>query len=243
MNKPPKNRLYELYWGDGENFRQIADRYDIPPKDVGGWFREYGIPYDNNHNRNAFIFAMRDRRYYYELYWGQRLGYTEIANKCGIGTSFVGRKIREANIPTRDDPYPTRKADEIPQRYEWPESEPAVLDTDDPTADLPDNPDGSKYIADTNGEFDKDRLYELYWGYGCSIKQMAAMLEVPSTTLRDRFGDMGIPIRSWNDHLKWEPQHGVPPKYEWHREFEQQDDAVAADDYDGMQWRVPAVSD
>lgn len=236
-----KRRLYELYWGEHKHTVTIGEQYNVGRKVVRERLREYGIPRAHSGNHQAFIFAMRSKRYYYELYWGERLNYADIASRLNLGTSFVGEQIRAAGVPTRDDPYPTGDPDEIPQRYEWPDSEPATLNSDDPTADLPDNPDGSKYVPDeTRICFEKDRLYELYWEYGLALTHLAARLDVSGTTLRDKFNEYGIPIREWYAHTKWEPHHGVPPKYEW------PDDRNVDDEEPNIQngiWRQPASGD
>ena len=239
-DKPSKRRLYELYWGEKKDFKHIAEQYDVSREHVGKWFREYGMMYDTNHNRDAYIFAMRDRRYYYELYWGQRLEYAEIASRHNLGINFVAKQIRGANVPTRNGFLPAGDPDETPPQYEWVAEKPVAPVTDDPTEDLPDDPDGSKYVAD-DGEsaYDKHYLYELYWGYGCSFEHVAALLNVPPATLRDRFDYRGIPRRKWAAHKDWEPHHGVPPKYEWPAERDLDDDELPSKN--GI-WRKPTVS-
>ncbi|TKX83485.1 hypothetical protein EXE43_24010, partial [Halorubrum sp. SS5] len=93
MSKPSKHRLHELYWGYGETHNDIADRYDVNDRTVSKWFSDYGIPVAANGNRDAFMFAMRDKRYYYRLYWGKRLTHTQIAAREGLGKRFVKETI------------------------------------------------------------------------------------------------------------------------------------------------------
>lgn len=234
-----RDTLYERYWGNHESFTDIADDFGVTRKTVGKRFADENIPTAKNAHHDAYIFAMRPKSYYYQLYWGERLTATEIANKHNVGIDFVREHIRATTIPTRDG-ISADDSQEIPPQFQWPDEQPVACVSDDPTADLPDNPDGSKYMADTSGEFDKGRLYELYWGYGCSIKHITAMFDVPRKTLRDRFEQYGIPVRSWREHTKWEPHHGVPPKYEWPHDRNVDEETPTAKE--GL-WRQPATSD
>jgi len=238
MEKPSKRELYELYWKQGYNFSGIADRYGVTNVTVGGWLRDYGIPYDNNHKRDAFVFSMRDKRFYYQLYWGERLSYSDIASRFDFGLTFVAEQIRGAGIPTRNGLLPAGDPDEIPPQYRWTGDGEWVDVGDDPTADLPDNPDGSKYV-NTDPEYDKDHLYELYWGYGLSLSHLAARLDTPRATLKDRLDNYGIPIREWAAHTKWEPHHGVPPKYEWPHDHDVADEEPSVQN--GI-WRQPTAT-
>jgi len=105
--------------------------------------------------------------------------------------------------------------------------------------ELPDDPDGSKYMTETPLRRDKERLYELYWGYGLSLKHIEARCE-KSPDMGTIMRKLGIPVRNYNDHRQWAPHLGIPPKYEWpdDEEFDEQTETASAD-HNGMTWRAP----
>jgi len=234
-----KRVLYRLYWGDKQTFEDIATRFAVSATYVQQRFADEGIPYSPSHNHDAWIFAMRDKTYYYELYWGQRMGYADIAAELDIGVGFVGRHIRGSAVPTRGGS--PGEPDDIPPKFQWPDEKSVAPVTDDPKADLPDDPDGSKYLADeTQVQYDKDRLYELYWGYGLAMTHLAERLNLSRASLRDRLEQYGIPVRKWHEHTTWEPHHGVPPKYQWPHDRNVDDEEPSVQN--GI-WRQPASGD
>jgi len=91
---------------------------------------------------------------------------------------------------------------------------------------MPDDPDPSKYLTSYD-DYDKHRLYELYWGHGHDIKGTLARIDVniSASRLRDRFDEMGIPrrdVHGTNQHRRrtWLPREGIPPMYEWPEDTE-----------------------
>lgn len=239
FNKIPKRRLYEMYWSDHLSFEEIGDRFGISRNTVLHRFNVLGIPYSPSHTQTAYVINMMTKHHLYKLHWGDGLSLKEISQKFDVSNSLVTRVYGDSSIPVFKYRGTDFTGESIPVCYEWPDDR----DNHHQYDPLPDNPDGSKYLAETMLHEDKERLYELHWGYGCSLSHIAEMSERNDTTLAKHFHDHGIPVRSYSTHTKWEPHHGVPPMYEWPDDFEDDEDAVATDDYNGMQWRQHSTGD
>lgn len=113
-------------------------------------------------------------------------------------------------------------------------------------SDDPVDVDPSKYLADEPSlRFSKEKLYRLHWGYGLCIEHINAISDVGNGRIRERFRQYGIPMRSWREHTKWEPHHGVPPMFEWpdDRGEAESDAGMWASDYKKRQERKPEVGD
>ena len=231
--RPPKAELYNAYWGEHQQLSDLAETYEVSKEIVRKWFREYGIPFAQNNNRAAFVFSMRTKDHRYELYWGEQLSLNEIAEQKDVSREFVCAQYQESDVPVRGGSG-VWYTDGIPIGWKLPRDEP-------PSATegaLPDDPDPSKYMAETPLHRDKQRLYQLYWGYGLSLKHIQARCE-GSPEVSKSMQELGIPVRNYNDHRRWAPHLGVPPKYEWpDDEFDEQTETASAD-HNGMTWRVP----
>jgi len=241
----PKATLYELYWDKEIDRDEIARKFNVSEKTVRNRFREHGVPYQMNDRRDIFIFRHRQRRYFYEQYWGQDQSTAEIADNVGIGKTTVEEHLRDENIPVDIKKGNKWFKDDIPYRYKLPSDDP-VCDIDDP---LPNNPDPSKYIIEeTSIRFDKHKLYQLHWGCGFSIAEIKARLEA-NIDVHERFREFGIPKRTKSENLFWEPHKGVPPMFEWSDEDELTTEEIdemgptASADFNRMSWRQPQTGD
>jgi len=113
-------------------------------------------------------------------------------------------------------------------------------------SDDPVDTDPSKYLADEPSlRFSKEKLYRLHWGYGLCIEHINEICDADGARIRERFKSYGIPVRSWREHLKWEPHHGVPPMFEWPPDRGSADSKAEmwASDYKQRQERKPEVGD
>ncbi len=229
----PKRRLYELYWEDERSFSDIADEYNVPRKFVMKVYRKRGIPYPSRSSRQAYFFSQRSRRYYYHLYWTEDMTFSEMAERFGVSESVVKDRFNQANVATMEQYENQKWYDKgrgIPQRYKLPRDEP------DHNQSLPDDPDAERYLLEeTPLQFDKDRLYELHWKYGCSMAHIGAMMD--NNKPREVFRRHGIPYRNYQQHRDWEPHHStVPPMFQWPRNSEQQRQKDGLEDGVKMNW-------
>lgn len=236
-----KRELYEMMWGEGLTSSEIAERFDTSSSAVLRHFGRLNIPVIDNGSRNAWVFRMLSRERLYEIYWGEGMTHSQIANRYNVGQQLISKVFNERDIPQE----PHRPSDfdgtTIPQMYEWPDDR-NDGGTHPQHKSLPENPDGSKYLADTQ-TMNKEKLYELHWKYGCSIAHIAEIIDSSEHTVRNRMNEYGIPTRSWGTHTKWEPHHNsVPPKYEWP---DGKPPSEIDDENDKQQgiWRVPASGD
>jgi len=244
----PKATLYELYWDKEIDCDEIARKFNTTKETVRRRFTEHGVPYHKYHNRELFVFRHRPLRHFYELYWGQDQTLGDIASEKGFAESTVKDHYHSENIAVDRISGSSRWFDKqrgIPNKYRLPSDNP-VTNIDDP---LPNNPDPSKYIRDeTSIRFDKHKLYQLYWGYGFTISQIEARLDV-ETNIRQQMDQFGIPRRNYYTHLRWEPHKGIPPMYVWPEEDELTDEEIensgptASNDYKRMSWKKPLSGD
>lgn len=233
--RPPKDELYELYWGQQLSMSELADTYDVTKRTVRRWFKQHGMQTIPNACHEAWVFQQLSKQRLYELYWVEMLSHREIAERYDVSKHLVHETFQDTSIPVFNSSTHER-VDGIPRPFRWP-SDDAPNSQDD---SLPDDPDPSKYLVDT--PMDKDRLYELHWTYGCSVMHISAMSDMDEDTVRRRMESYGVPIRTWRTHTSWEPHHGVPPKYEWPPEWDERDN-MASSDYNGVQWRTPEAGD
>jgi len=101
-----------------------------------------------------------------------------------------------------------------------------------------DSPENNKYLAEVPLEHDKDRLYQLYWGYGLSAMEIRARCK-RDVNIKRYMSNMGIPTREFWDHRDWQPHHGVPPMFEW----PSTDDEDDSTDRKQNLWRQPTTDD
>jgi len=227
-----KADLYELMWEKQLTSGEIAERFDISSSTVHRHYHKHGIPMAGNYSVNAWVFRMLSRELLYELYWGKGMTHAQIAEQYDVSEQLVCRVYNERNIPQEPHRPPEFSGDELPRGYEWPDGAPS-----ESAQQLPEDPDGSKYLADFT-TMDKDELYKLHWEYGCSVEHIASMSDLSERAVRDRMESSDVPLRIWRSHTDWEPHHGVPPKYEWPDDHGPDEDA-SADEYNAMLWRSP----
>jgi len=218
--KPTKDELYELYWEQELPKDEIAGRYDMTPESLRGRMANLGVPFADADYRDVFLFRMRNRRYYYQLYWEDDYSLRTIASQHNISQQSVISAFKQANVPRASDGTNSKWFDKdrgIPKKYKLPRDEQREggSSVDNPKGKLPDDPTPEKYLADTPLHRDKERLYELHWGYGCSAALINAMAETENH-IHEWMRKLGIPVRSYEQHKHWEPHHdGVPPMFEW----------------------------
>ena len=236
LRQTDKGELYEMVWGNGMTTAEVGEHFDTNASTVSRHLGRLGIPVIDNGSRNAWVFRMLSRERLYEIYWGEGMTHSQIADRYNVGQQFISRVFNERDIPQE----PHRPSDfdgtTIPQMYEWPDDR-----DDEPHPQhqpLPENPDGSKYVAETQ-TMQEEKLYELHWGYGCSAEHIAAIADSNGQTIRKRMREYGIPVREWGTHTKWEPHHGVPPKYEWPN-GEPPSESDEDDNFRKGVWRAPA---
>jgi hypothetical protein len=218
-----KHRLYELYWEEEMTTSEIADACDLSVGRIRDQMTEYGIPKAGNTPRERWIADMTTvavgiRRKIYELYWIDGMNRKEVANEIDKNCSYIKRAMYDMGIP-RQDPSVSWKGEGIPRTYQFETADPRI--TEEPVSEMPADPNPDKYLASYD-DFDKDRLYELYWGHGHDIKGTLARLDadISPSQLRDRFDRFGIPrrdVHGTNQHRRktWLPRDGIPPKYQW----------------------------
>lgn len=226
----PKQKLYQLYWKDGLDTEDLAERYDTAKEYIRKEFRRRGIRYDIYDNRGLFIFTHRQRSYFYKLYWGDDMTFREIAEEHGFSDKFAIQIFNKENIPTLERTQGDKWYDKkrgIPMKYKQPRDE--HQEQSQQEQPLPDDPNPEKYLLDTPLVHDKERLYELHWKYGCSVAHIQEMANVECDA-RHRMEKLGIPTRYEAKHSEWQPHHGVPPMFEWPRDRD--------DDDEGVEWSL-----
>jgi len=221
----PTETLYELYWGKHLTFDEMEDVLDVSRSTVRRLFENRGIPSAPQHNHELFILFHRKRSYLYELYWGKDQTFKEIADDLPFSFNVIYKVYEQRNIAVdtagnQDRWYDKQRG--IPSKYKLPSDEKTVQYQDEA---LPDNPDGSKYMAETPLHRDKDQLYQLYWGYGLTASQIKARCE-HQVNVKQHMRELGIPVRDFNEDKRWKPYLGVPPKFEWPKEDEDEIDTV-----------------
>ena len=204
-----KRTLYRFYWGNGMTIAEIATELNLSWESVRHRFERTTIPVRERDTRATWILQMRQKRRFYEWHWVKQTPISQLAGELGVGGKFLRDEYERRGVPINSHPS-HEWTKPIPKQYQWPDSR----HNTDADEQLPENPDPQKYLVEST-EFDKTRLYELYWEYGLSLAHLAAKIDIPRPTLRDRFEQFGIPTREWRRHTSWEPHHGVPPKYEW----------------------------
>lgn len=241
-----KHRLYELYWGKELSLREIASRCDVPSSTLAEWMDKYGIPTYGNLSRDSWIalqtvVAVTTRRRIYELYWTEGLSTSETAHRCGCSRTCVRNEMYRQGIPRRD---PTQCID--PELYCQPrqhtQEQTTPTEDTDTTTSLPDDPSPERYLTEYDC-YDKQKIYELYWGHGHDIKSTLARLDadISPSTLRHQMDKLGIPRRNnhgtnqYKRQRSWLPRDGVPPMYEWETEKEPR---KRTDKHMGI-WRTP----
>lgn len=232
----PKNELYQLLFDEWLNYKEVAALCETGRGiQVATVCRLRGVPIVDHGYGNTeanYVFRRRPKSMLYEQYWVEGLSQRKLAERHNISHKEVARRLRDESIPVDSSTDFSRERfydNGTPKGFGY---EPS----DDGDDEMPDDPDGSKYLADYP-EYDADWLYEMHWGYGLSIKEIVARTETKThhQALIDEFEKRGIPHRRRNDHYQWEPHKGVPPKYEWTDGDPTSDDSdvtVDADDYD-----------
>jgi len=215
-----KSKLYELYWIDGLSAPQIADKYGVGESTVQYHLQKHGIPRRlDGTDIKHYVLWQRDKHFYYELYWKQGNTTRELEDKLDVHHQFIVKVMRAKGVP-RDTDISIRWKDKevgVLEKYKWPDDHPREdpCSTDEPLGSLPENPSPNDYLAETPLYRDKDRLYQLYWGYGLTKEAILARCDCTHKTLNKYFREFGIPRREFHRHTDWEPHHGIPPKYEW----------------------------
>jgi len=229
----PKRHLYTLYWGNELSATEIADRYNTSQEIVAAHIKERKIPFrSQTRHVTSWVFRMRTRESLFDLHWSQRLSLVEIGRKHRVTRNYVRDEFDRKNIPTYNGAGKEWPEDAtIPTAYQWPED-----DDDEPADTMPDNPDPAKYMVETPLYRDKERLYELYWEYGCCAKHIEAMCD-KDPHIHRYLRKQGIPVRQYRTHIHWEPHHGVPPKYEWPDGEPPSEVNDEEDDYQPNVWR------
>jgi len=205
----PKRVIYEYYWGQDATLKTAADELGVSRYQLGRRCRRDGIPTRPNDSRASWILKMRPRRRFFEWHWTDSTPLYQIADEQGVGQVTVRNEYTRRGVPINSAKNRTPDA-EITKPYQWPDDRAS----EDNGGELPDDPDPAKYMAETPIYADKQRLYELYWGYGLSAAHIRARCR-GAPDIKQRMRNMGIPTRNYHQHTRWAPHHGVPPKYEW----------------------------
>lgn len=252
FRRTPKSELYRQFWKEKQSRAEIADKYNVTERYVRRWFNKQGMrqtrlddqaTYDL---RNRFVFEHRPRSHYYELYWGKDMNYKEIAEYKDLSAKTVGRIFRQQNIPvSRSGNKWFDKEAGIPAQFKLSRDEDRIADDEEsnpkyadgtstasassaknPKGELPENPNPNDYLAEKPLHRDKDKLYKLHWGYGCSVAHIGAMCDF-TRNIRECFDDLGIPYRSYDENQNWEPHHeGVPAMFEWSYDKDDYEDEI-----------------
>lgn len=244
---PSKDELYDLYWRHHCTIGEIADQYDVANPTIRALLTEYGIPCRADGSVSTYVSRMLSKDWYYDQYWRAGKSFREIAEEYDLHKLSLNNAMQAKGIPIRRNGRPSYEPGTVPRGFGV---DAERLNERDDRADedelLPENPDPSKYLANTNG-YDKDWLYEMYWGYGLTLKEVAARADVSADVLRYRLQVMGIPIRNHGTDANndWSPHKGVPPMFEYEEvsEQEQADRDQYAKDKKGSPWRMPTTGD
>jgi len=242
MSKPTKDELYELYWGRDYSIAQIEQEYRRAHSTIRWYFAEYGIPRRGQQsvfNMGRWIEQMTTvavglRRRIYEHYWVQGRSQNETAEQLPVSTTTVQNWMENFGIPRRGQKE-SYSGEGIPPTFQWSTDD----EEDESKGTMPDDPNPDKYL--TGSSFSKEKLYQMYWGYGFSTRQIQARLDTDLSPSRvgDIIREMGIPTRPRGHPTRvWCPVDGVPPGYEW-----PEDDRTEPEkDYNGGTWRLREAS-
>jgi len=237
MTEITKERLYELYWDEQLTIEGIAERFGVSSHTIRNAFENHGIPRaTESQSQTVWVMWMRTKEVFYEDYWVKGCSQDEIADRHGVSRHAIRRYMDANGIPTRPQHVRPAHLNSPVDVYMDDESADGGDDGDD---ELPDDPDPSKYLAEPR--MPKDRIYELYWGFGLTVSQSAARLEVAETTLRDAMERKGVPRRDGyvDRERAWKPMDGVPPSFEWPPDEDDED----GNEFEQGIWRKPAVGD
>jgi len=220
LSDVPKYHFYILYWGMEKSTAEIAAKYDVGESTVQDHLQKHGIPRRKDGcGKRQWILHHRSKQFFYQKYWGEDNTLREMASQLDVNHEMILGIMQSRGIP-RDTDTHIRWYDEdrgIPEKYKLPRDERrgTTDSTDEPSGSLPEDPNPTDYLAKTPLHRDKERLYQLYWGYGLSAEAIAARCESDGIHVKENLRKLGIPTRDFHDHLRWEPHHGIPPKYEW----------------------------
>jgi|APHM01.1.fsa_nt_gi hypothetical protein len=234
-----KYEMYEMVFDEWLSFDTIASFCESQSNNgsyVKGYAVGMGIPvagFDTAFKEGTYLFQMCSKRQLYELYWGEGLSLTDIHKKYGTSSSTVQERYLESSIPVITDTADARcrfHDNGVPRGFGY---TPPAQRSQEERGSLPDDPDGSKYLANVN-HFDKDWLYQMHWGYGLSLQEIAARTDLSgSAPIHDQMRKQGIPVRDKMRHLRWEPHDGVPAMFEFSKTELQRVNSERIDDHDG----------
>jgi transposase-like protein len=217
-----KRRLYELYWAKGLSTHDIAERIGCSDSTLRDRMDEHNVPMRSRHNLETWVSVQTTvvtslRRRLYEHYWVDGKTAQETADALDYSKSYVLDSMHRLGTPRRQG----NESGVDAETYYRPNESDDELDDGQRCTEMPTDPDPSKYLASYD-DYNKHRLYELYWGHGHDIKGTLARIDVDISParLRERFDELGIPRRDSRQNNKqrrrvWRPRKGVPPMYEW----------------------------
>lgn len=91
--------LREFYWQRGCSLHDLADKWGTNPETVLRWMRRYDIDRRNQSRQEK---AYYDKDVLTELYWGEGLSQSEIAEQFGISQGTISSAMLELEIPTQE---------------------------------------------------------------------------------------------------------------------------------------------
>jgi len=243
-----KSHLYTLYWDMQKTIKEIADKHDVGKRTVRRYLHTHGIPVrQQQRDAKHYVLKQRPKQFWYEQYWDRDQSVREIADQLDVHHECVLSTMKELGVPRNHPSLRNKWYDKehgVPRRYKQPRDEARC--EDDNRGEMPEDPSPNDYLAETPLYRDKDRLYQLYWGYGLTKAAILARCDCTHSTLISYFRELGIPEREYRSHTRWEPHHGIPPKYEWpddHEQSDSNDSPTGMDDYQQAKYLSPRVGD
>ena len=111
----PREKLIQLYHGEGRNLRDIAATVGVSRQTIGRLATEYGITLREARRRPIYDI---DATWLYEQYVTNHRSLEDIASECGMSVANMARWAKLHNIPVRRlssyDPDELRNNDRIP---------------------------------------------------------------------------------------------------------------------------------
>lgn len=136
----PARELYQLYWGEGLNTKEMEHRLSVSKSVILRRMREYGIPRrEHSVTRSSWVFTMLSYETKHHEYVQKRKSIYTLKDEWNLSLEFVRQHLHNIGIPVRSRYLSERLADmemkteSYDYGPDWQETRTEVLDRDNHT--------------------------------------------------------------------------------------------------------------